>query len=84
MSNFKVIVKGIGAYLPGEKVSIQEIDDYFGKIPGIEMSKYYKIIEKYAGVKYRYYALEKGSGKLFCYALCYDFFDAGSGWGGGG
>ncbi len=64
MSERKVIVKGIGAYLPGEKVGIQEIDAYLGVVPGVKMAKYYRIIEKYAGVKYRHYAVEKGSGKL--------------------
>lgn len=64
MSDCKVRVAGIGAYLPGEPVAIQDIDEYLGKIPGIEMSRYYGIIERYAGVKYRHYAVEEGTGTL--------------------
>jgi 3-oxoacyl-[acyl-carrier-protein] synthase III len=64
MSKLKVSVEGIGAYLPGEPVSIAEIDAYIGAIPGVELSRYYDIIERYAGVKYRHYALEKGTGRL--------------------
>ena len=64
MPNPRVLVKGVGAYLPGERVAVEEIDSYLGKIPGVDMTKFYRIIEKYAGVKYRHYALEKGSGKL--------------------
>ncbi len=64
MSNWKVSVDGIGAYLPGEPVSIREIDAYLGAIPGVDLSKYYGIIERYAGVKYRHYALERGTGRL--------------------
>lgn len=64
MSNLKVAVRGIGAYLPGEPVGIEDIDSYLGEVPGVNMSKYYRIIGKYAGVRYRHYALEKGSGKL--------------------
>ena len=33
MSHWKVIVKGIGAYLPGEPVPVKDIDAYIGKIP---------------------------------------------------
>ena len=57
-------VKGIGAYLPGNKVSIDEIDEYLGHLPGIDTLKYYKFIERFAGIKYRYCAIEKGSGAL--------------------
>jgi 3-oxoacyl-[acyl-carrier-protein] synthase III len=64
MTNWKVVVRGIGAYLPGERVSIRDIDAYLGQIPGVDISRYYDIIERYAGVKYRHYALEKGTGRL--------------------
>lgn len=64
MSNWKVVVKGIGAYLPGEPVPVRDIDAYIGKIPGKDMSRYYDIIERFAGVRYRHYAIEKGSGRL--------------------
>jgi 3-oxoacyl-[acyl-carrier-protein] synthase-3 len=64
MSNWKVVVRGIGSYLPGEPVSVRDIDAYIGKIPGKDMSRYYDIIERYAGVKYRHYALERGTGRL--------------------
>jgi 3-oxoacyl-[acyl-carrier-protein] synthase-3 len=50
--------------LPGESLSIGDIDAYLGQIPGIDLAKYYKIIERYTRVKYRHYALEKGSGRL--------------------
>lgn len=64
MSSGNVRVAGIGAYLPGKPVPIEEIDEYMGKIPGVEMSRYYGIIERYAGVKYRHCAMEKGTGRL--------------------
>lgn len=64
MSNWKVMVRGIGAYLPGERVSTRDIDAYAGPIPGMDTSRYYGIIERYAGVRYRHYALERGSGRL--------------------
>ena len=64
MSQTNAVVKGIGAYLPGEKVGIGEIDDYLGEVPDLNMARYYRIIDKYAGVKYRHYALEKGTGRL--------------------
>lgn len=64
MSDHAVSVSGVGAYLPGERVAIDEIDEYLGEIPGVDLKKYYRIIEKYAGVKYRHYALERGSGRL--------------------
>ncbi len=59
-----VLVKGVGAYLPGDRVAVEEIDSYLGEIPGVDLRKFYRIVEKYAGVKYRHYALEKGSGEL--------------------
>ena len=43
-------INGVGAYLPGERVSIDEIDSYLGEITGVETSRYYRIIEKHAGV----------------------------------
>ena len=64
MSTRRVIVQGVGAYLPGERVAIEEIDSYLGELPGVELKKLYRVIEKYAGVKYRYYAVEKGTGRL--------------------
>ena len=64
MSNPRVIVKGIGGYLPGERIAIEDIDSYLGHLPGVDLKRYYRIVEKYAGVKYRHYALERGTGKL--------------------
>jgi 3-oxoacyl-[acyl-carrier-protein] synthase-3 len=64
MPDWKVQVVGVGAHLPGAPVTIEEIDEYLGKIPGAEMSRYYGIIERFAGVRYRHYAVEKGTGRL--------------------
>ena len=64
MPPLKVIVTGIGAYLPGEKISAEEIDCYVGIMPGWNSPKYYHIIEKFAGIKYRHYAIERETGKL--------------------
>jgi 3-oxoacyl-[acyl-carrier-protein] synthase-3 len=61
---YTVSVKGVGAYLPGDKVSIDDLDEYIGSIPEIDTMKYYKFIERFAGIKYRYCALKKGSGEL--------------------
>jgi 3-oxoacyl-[acyl-carrier-protein] synthase-3 len=60
----KVTVKGIGGYLPGEKITAEQIDDYVGTIAGKDFLRYYRAIEKFAGIKYRHFALEKGTGKL--------------------
>jgi 3-oxoacyl-[acyl-carrier-protein] synthase III len=64
MCDWKVRVAGVGAYLSGEPVSIGEIDEYTGTIPGAETSRYYGIIERYAGVKCRHGAVERGTGRL--------------------
>lgn len=64
MCDWKVQVAAVGAYLPGEPVAIGEIDEYIGTIPGAETARYYGIIERYAGVKYRHCAVEKGTGRL--------------------
>ncbi len=64
MSDHKVRVAGIGAYLPGEPVPGKDIDEYLGAIPGKKSSIYYDIIEQYAGIKYRHYSLEKNTGRL--------------------
>ena len=60
----KVAIRGVGAYLPGERIPTLEIEDYLGPIPGCDVSKYCRIIEKFAGIRYRYYALEKFTGRL--------------------
>jgi 3-oxoacyl-[acyl-carrier-protein] synthase-3 len=60
----KVVIRGIGSYLPGEKIPADRIDDYLGAIPGVNLTKYYRIIEKFAGIKYRHFALEEGTGQL--------------------
>ena len=64
MTETKVLVKGVGAHLPGEKVTGNAIDDYLGTIPGVNTAKYYRIIEKMAGIKYRHFSLAKHSGQL--------------------
>lgn len=64
MAHRKVIVKSVGGYLPGERVAIQDIDDYLGELPGVDLKKLYRVVEKYAGVRYRHYAVEKGTGRL--------------------
>ncbi len=64
MSHPKVVVRSVGGHLPGERIAVEEIDSYLGELPGVDLTKYYRIIEKYAGVKYRHYALEKGTGRL--------------------
>lgn len=61
---YKVKVKAVGAYLPGEPVGIEQIDLYGGAIPGIDTSRYYEVIRRFAGVEYRHYAIEPGTGKL--------------------
>ena len=45
-------------------MAVRDIDAYIGQIPGKDMSRYYGIIERYAGVKYRHYAVERGTGRL--------------------
>lgn len=64
MQLHNVAVRSVGAYLPGEEISIDEIDDYLGVILGINSAKYYRLIERFAGVGQRYYAIEKHSGGL--------------------
>lgn len=64
MSNSKVLVAGIGAYLPGDRISNSEIDDYLGSIPGQDLSKYYRIIGKFAGIETRHFAVDKHTGRL--------------------
>ncbi len=78
MSNYKVIAKGIGAYLPGERVPTNEIDEYLGTMPGRDFSKYYHIIEKFAGIKYRHFALERKTGKLVEDSSCLAYEAANS------
>ncbi|MEJ2122871.1 MAG: 3-oxoacyl-ACP synthase III family protein, partial [Alphaproteobacteria bacterium] len=64
MAGRYVTVRGVGAYLPGEKIPTMEIESYLGRIPGNDVSKCCRIIEKFAGIRYRHYALEKDSGRL--------------------
>jgi 3-oxoacyl-[acyl-carrier-protein] synthase-3 len=59
-----VAVRSIAAYLPGEKIAVSEIDDYLGSIPGVDAMKYYRMIERFAGVRHRHYAVDKGTGAL--------------------
>src|SRR5262249_38317969 len=70
MAEPKVVVKGVGAYLPGEKIPTVDIEDYIGPIAGTDTTKYYQIIEKLAGIKYRHYAIERLSGKLLEDSTC--------------
>lgn len=64
MTENTVTVKGVGAYLPGTKIATNEIEEYLGVIPDAGMARYQPIIERFAGIKFRYYALEKHTGRL--------------------
>lgn len=53
-----VYITGIGAFLPNEPVSNEEMEDYLGRINGVNSSVKARIL-KQNGIQFRHYALDK-------------------------
>ena len=54
----QVYINAIGAYLPNDPISNEEMEDYLGLIHGKPSSSKPKILDQ-NGIRYRYYALDK-------------------------
>ncbi len=63
MKKHKVYINGIGAHLPGNPISNDEIEDYLGRING-EKSRLKSKMLKNNGIKTRYYAIDKNQKSL--------------------
>jgi len=59
-----VYITSLGAFLPGNPVSNEEMEEYLGKIHGISSRSRERIL-KQNGIKTRYYAIDKTQTSLF-------------------
>jgi 3-oxoacyl-[acyl-carrier-protein] synthase-3 len=59
-----IYINGISAFLPGQAISNDEMEDYLGKVNG-EASKWRSRILNNNGIKSRYYAIDKNQNTIF-------------------